>query len=635
MFSIGKWFSYVAVAGSVILAADYVRADVVQNFDGGGTPYTLGGIATVAGVGNPGDGLRLTPSLGSLFGVAAFELTDPGMYRRILIEFDFRIGEYIQEAADGIGVALLNAGTYGDTGLPAELNSYQEFEEPVYTNSLSVGFDTFDNGGEGDSSVSLNVNGLVLDNISVFPQLENGFYHHASILLEFVPGGVYVTVSILDGGSNILSIPFAGRFIQDLIPYESRLFFGARTGGFSSSHDVDNISAIYSDPVGSDHFYGATSSPTMSELYALNPLTGDATLVGPIGFKRVSGMDFHPTIGVLYATGERIGTTTGVLIRIDPTTGIGTEIGPTGGGFDGSWSDLSFRSDGTLFAFQPLNDPEHTLFTIDTTTGAATVVGDTGLSFDGGNSIAFVGNTLYHVAQDSGLNTLDQVTGQASHVGTVAFYNIGVNGRFSGMDTDSAGVLYGIAKGDGNTFLTTLDLTTRVTRGGRDTGVANMDAIAIQPPQLSVIAPDSVTVTRGVYVTGDETSLSESDNLDFVLRRLGTDIQSRTEFEVMATSPTASPASLEVTLEGSVFARSGVVQTIELWDYPSGAWELVDTRMATNMVDSTATVALTGDLGRFVNPTTFSVEARIHFQSLSPRQRFSSNTDQFIWTIGQ
>ena len=150
-----------------------------------------------------------------------------------------------------------------------------------------------------------------------------------------------------------------------------------------------------------------------------------------------------------------------------------------------------------------------------------------------------------------------------------------------------------------------------------------------------VVIPDSVTVTRGLYVAGDETSLAESDNVDLVLQRLVTDVQSRTEFQVIGTSPTANPTSFEVTLEGAVFARSTVIQTIELWDYVGGAWELVDTRNAANMVDSIATVAATGDLSRFVEPATLAVKARVHFQSLSARQRFSSNTDQFMWTIGQ
>ena len=131
--------------------------------------------------------------------------------------------------------------------------------------------------------------------------------------------------------------------------------------------------------------------------------------------------------------------------------------------------------------------------------------------------------------------------------------------------------------------------------------------------ERKVSFPDSVTMTRGDYVSGDEASLAESDNVDFVIRRSGTDTRARTEFEVLGTSRTAIPPSFEVTLEGSVFARSTVIQTIELWDYVAGDWELVDTRNATNQVDSTATVAATGDLSRFVDQTTFLVEAAHSF----------------------
>jgi outer membrane protein assembly factor BamB len=169
-----------------------------------------------------------------------------------------------------------------------------------------------------------------------------------------------------------------------------------------------------------------------------------------------------------------------------------------------------------------------------------------------------------------------------------------------------------------------------------NTKPANLYAVDVSPQgNPTEVTADSFIVTRGLYVSGDETSLTASDNVDLALQRSNSDVQSRTEFQVMGISPTTSPASLEVTLEGAVFARSTVVQTIELWDYVAGAWELVDARNATNIIDSTATVAATGDLSRFVDQTTLSVEARIQFQSVSPRQQFASNTDQFIWTIGR
>ena len=159
----------------------------------------------------------------------------------------------------------------------------------------------------------------------------------------------------------------------------------------------------------------------------------------------------------------------------------------------------------------------------------------------------------------------------------------------------------------------------------------------VVPVEPTVVVPDSFSVTRGDYVAGGLPELAESDNMDLSLRRRVSDIQSRTEFDVMGTSPTASPMTFEFTLEGAVFARSNVVQTIELFDYDTASWELVSTTDAARSPnpDSVVTVAATGDLARFVEAGTMCIETRIHFQSDSPRQRFASNTDQAVWSIGQ
>ena len=148
------------------------------------------------------------------------------------------------------------------------------------------------------------------------------------------------------------------------------------------------------------------------------------------------------------------------------------------------------------------------------------------------------------------------------------------------------------------------------------------------------IGVESVVVTRGTHVFGGIAELTESDNEDLTIQRAVSDIQSRTEFEVKAVSPVVSPSSLEVTLEGAVFARSTVEQSIELFDYDAGEWVEVDTTTANRFTDITVSAAASGDLSRFVEPGTQCIEARIRYQSLNPRQRFSSNTDQFFWTIG-
>lgn len=148
------------------------------------------------------------------------------------------------------------------------------------------------------------------------------------------------------------------------------------------------------------------------------------------------------------------------------------------------------------------------------------------------------------------------------------------------------------------------------------------------------VTPDQITVTRGTYVSGGIPELALSDDADLTIQRQSSDLQSRTEVEVKGLSPTATPSLLEVTLEGSVFARGQVIQTIELFDYSAGSWEQIDSRDADQFNDASITVAATGDLSRFVEADTNSVEARIRFQSPVNRQKFASNTDQFIWTIG-
>lgn len=150
---------------------------------------------------------------------------------------------------------------------------------------------------------------------------------------------------------------------------------------------------------------------------------------------------------------------------------------------------------------------------------------------------------------------------------------------------------------------------------------------------LTVVTADTLNVTRGVLAAGGVTELAESDNADFSIRRSTTDVQSRTEFTAKAVSPYASPSLFEITVEGSVFARTNVNQIIELFDYDSGTWEQIDIRLASRFIDNVVTVEPTGDLARFVEPGTNCIQARVRFQSVNPRQQFTSNTDQFLWAI--
>ena len=152
---------------------------------------------------------------------------------------------------------------------------------------------------------------------------------------------------------------------------------------------------------------------------------------------------------------------------------------------------------------------------------------------------------------------------------------------------------------------------------------------------IGTVVPESLSITRGSYVSGSESDLQVSDDVDLSLHRNVVDIQSRTEFIVQSFAPTANPAMLGVQLEGSVFARSTVIESIELYNYMTGAWEVVYSEPASEFVDGVIWLMNSDDdLNRYVDQVTLAVEARIRYQSLNPRQRFTSNTDQFIWWIG-
>lgn len=258
--------------------------------------------------------------------------------------------------------------------------------------------------------------------------------------------------------------------------------------GLTGSEDTRNSLAFSLSTgtinLGGSRLFGAAFSGSngLANLFAIDPITGAATLIGPIGFERVSAMDFGPD-GRLYATAERAdGSNTPVLIIIDTVSGAGTEVGPLGGGATGAISDISFRNaDGVLFAYDA-NAPQHTIFTIDIQTGAATLLGDTGLSNASGNAMSFdLNDTLFHSQLDSDptpeLNTIDQNTGAATFVrelGTPPPVNFS---RFAAMDAQpAAGILYAIYK-DNTDVLAIIDPATgNVTLVGQT--AAGMDALA-------------------------------------------------------------------------------------------------------------------------------------------------------------
>ena len=157
--------------------------------------------------------------------------------------------------------------------------------------------------------------------------------------------------------------------------------------------------------------------------------------------------------------------------------------------------------------------------------------------------------------------------------------------------------------------------------------------IALYTTQSVSIAPQAMIVTRGNLAGGTVGTLRVSDNVDVSVRRSQSDILSRTEIEVAAASPINNPNSMEIRLEGSVFARSTVTQTVFLYDFSAGDWEQIDSRNASRFTDRTDSIFVGGNLSRFVNQTDGRIRARVRCQALSQRQVFTSNTDSFSWIV--
>ncbi len=99
--------------------------------------------------------------INSITSAAAWDEAYSGAYDSVTHTFDFRLSEgnpTSNDNADGIGWSYLNSEQNGTSGIVGPNTS----EEPGYGGSLGVGFDIWDNGGEGGNSVSLHFNGRTL-----------------------------------------------------------------------------------------------------------------------------------------------------------------------------------------------------------------------------------------------------------------------------------------------------------------------------------------------------------------------------------------------------------------------------------------------------------------------------------------
>ena len=200
--------------------------------------------------------------------------------------------------------------------------------------------------------------------------------------------------------------------------------------------------------------YGAATEQSFgnnpSGLYMLDPTTGDATLIGPIGFDGVTGLEILPDGRLIgSANADNNGEKIAVLIEIDRTTGAGSFIGELGNDNNpnecGRMPDIAYDSStGLLFGYaQACIGIAEGLFLINPANANVIFIGPSGF-FGGGNGLAVQSDTgtIFGTPFDAdGLITINRNTG----AGTVIPASIGNDiFQIGAMDFNpDTGVLFG------------------------------------------------------------------------------------------------------------------------------------------------------------------------------------------------
>jgi hypothetical protein len=159
-----------------------------------------------------------------------------------------------------------------------------------------------------------------------------------------------------------------------------------------------------------------------SQLLLLDPTTGNGSVIGNIGYSDVNALTVGFD-GTMYA-----GTISGAFLRIDKSTGAGTLIGYYGSEF-GSSGDLAIRYDNVMFAtVRRIGYANDWLVQIDVNTGRAIPIGDIGEY--GVFGLDFKDWRLYGVTTDGYILEINPDSGHSIRINTEAanFWGLSTSG---------------------------------------------------------------------------------------------------------------------------------------------------------------------------------------------------------------
>jgi hypothetical protein len=169
---------------------------------------------------------------------------------------------------------------------------------------------------------------------------------------------------------------------------------------------------------------GVLWGTSFDALWQIERTSGRATLFGTYqNFNDANALAFDPD-GRLFIAGQ-----SGFVGVIDIQQRTLTVLGSFGSGF-GSWGDLAFAPDGTLYAAVITSGGDGALVRVNRTTGLASRVSSTPIGYGNVWGLQFVGSTLYGLTADpltgrGSLITINLSTGVGTLVRPLAFSAFG------------------------------------------------------------------------------------------------------------------------------------------------------------------------------------------------------------------
>lgn len=272
------------------------------------------------------------------------------------------------------------------------------------------------------------------------------------------------------------------------------LFIISYKSSYSQEFPVGTLFVAAPDDCGTDPGFGD------STLYTVDPVTGESTVIGPIGFAGVSGLAFLGD-GRLVGSAEADdgGTRVAVLIEINPFTGRGNLIGEIGreGNPDecGRTPDLTYYGDQDILYGWGDACPGglDSLLQINQNTGLGSIIGP--ISFTGPETgLAIRDDGVLYGVNVFNLINIDRNTGQGTFL-------TNTSSLFNALDFHPiTGELYGSILDN----LTDRSLAVINTGNGSDQQISGLptcsDALVFSPFVLSPRTPIPTLSEWGIII---------------------------------------------------------------------------------------------------------------------------------------